>query len=122
MQMPASIVGTWLGVGAVLIVLVLGVAILLPRPNAEYSATAMLDKLAGKEGQASWFDLLGGEGAEGEGQRTGEGEDGEPGENGDDDQQDGDGRSEEHTSELQSRRNLVCRLLLEKKNKHTFNR
>src|SRR5690606_30958067 len=28
-------------------------------------------------------------------------------------------RSEEHTSELQSRENLVCRLLLEKKNKHT---
>src|SRR5690349_22111087 len=26
------------------------------------------------------------------------------------------GRSEEHTSELQSRRELVCRLLLEKKN------
>src|SRR5690606_40970433 len=31
-----------------------------------------------------------------------------------------DTRSEEHTSELQSRENLVCRLLLEKKkNKHT---
>src|SRR5438874_7409208 len=28
----------------------------------------------------------------------------------------GDFRSEEHTSELQSRRDLVCRLLLEKKN------
>src|SRR2546430_5521226 len=28
----------------------------------------------------------------------------------------GDGRSEEHTSELQSQSNLVCRLLLEKKN------
>src|SRR5690606_41583723 len=28
---------------------------------------------------------------------------------------DADGRSEEHTSELQSRENLVCRLLLEKK-------
>src|SRR5436309_8114197 len=28
----------------------------------------------------------------------------------------GDTRSEEHTSELQSRENLVCRLLLEKKN------
>src|SRR3712207_8397564 len=28
-----------------------------------------------------------------------------------------DGRSEEHTSELQSRQYLVCRLLLEKKNK-----
>src|SRR3989442_9554281 len=28
------------------------------------------------------------------------------------------GRSEEHTSELQSRPHLVCRLLLEKKKKH----
>ena len=32
------------------------------------------------------------------------------------DQHLGPSRSEEHTSELQSRRNLVCRLLLEKKN------
>src|SRR2546430_12959300 len=30
----------------------------------------------------------------------------------------GPGRSEEHTSELQSQSNLVCRLLLEKKNTH----
>src|SRR3712207_7461585 len=30
----------------------------------------------------------------------------------------GSGRSEEHTSELQSRQYLVCRLLLEKKNQH----
>src|SRR5690606_15258180 len=30
------------------------------------------------------------------------------------------GRSEEHTSELQPRENLVCRLLLEKKNKQRF--
>src|SRR3989475_3104578 len=30
-------------------------------------------------------------------------------------------RSEEHTSELQSQSNLVCRLLLEKKNTHTHN-
>src|SRR5437868_10607444 len=29
-------------------------------------------------------------------------------------------RSEEHTSELQSRFDLVCRLLLEKKNKKTY--
>src|SRR3712207_8465544 len=32
---------------------------------------------------------------------------------------DDDPRSEEHTSELQSRQYLVCRLLLEKKNIHT---
>src|SRR5205809_2907093 len=30
------------------------------------------------------------------------------------------GRSEEHTSELQSRLHLVCRLLLEKKNSNAF--
>src|SRR5690606_40784243 len=30
-------------------------------------------------------------------------------------------RSEEHTSELQSRENLVCRLLLEKKKRHECN-
>src|SRR6266496_6752104 len=33
---------------------------------------------------------------------------------------DGPVRSEEHTSELQSRRDLVCRLLLEKKKKNYF--
>src|SRR2546430_3363052 len=32
------------------------------------------------------------------------------------------GRSEEHTSELQSQSNLVCRLLLEKKKKHNTER
>src|SRR2546430_5636805 len=32
----------------------------------------------------------------------------------------GNGRSEEHTSELQSQSNLVCRLLLEKKKKLTI--
>src|SRR2546430_12141800 len=31
------------------------------------------------------------------------------------------GRSEEHTSELQSQSNLVCRLLLEKKKKQNYN-
>src|SRR2546430_8624480 len=34
---------------------------------------------------------------------------------------DGRERSEEHTSELQSQSNIVCRLLLEKKNKHHNN-
>src|SRR5690625_6616135 len=35
-------------------------------------------------------------------------------------QTEGQRRSEEHTSELQSRGHLVCRLLLEKKNRHTM--
>src|SRR5436309_9923692 len=37
------------------------------------------------------------------------------------DARDQDLRSEEHTSELQSRENLVCRLLLEKKKKNRIN-
>src|SRR5258708_18115906 len=36
--------------------------------------------------------------------------------------EDGDGRSEEHTSELQSPDHLVCRLLLEKKKKTKNNK
>ena len=40
--------------------------------------------------------------------------------NDDDNDDDDDDRSEEHTSELQSRLHLVCRLLLEKKKKHTL--
>src|SRR2546422_6303868 len=39
-----------------------------------------------------------------------------------DEQGDGHERSEEHTSELQSRLHLVCRLLLEKKKKKTKKR
>src|SRR5687768_18327236 len=41
-----------------------------------------------------------------------------PGRAGDRDERARPGRSEEHTSELQSRLHLVCRLLLEKKNAH----
>src|SRR5690349_22416308 len=38
----------------------------------------------------------------------------------DDAEGDREGRSEEHTSELQSRRDLVCRLLLEKKKRRSW--
>ena len=50
---------------------------------------------------------------------SGGGDDGDDddGGGGDDDDDDGGGRSEEHTSELQSRLQLVFRLLLEKKRK-----
>src|SRR5690606_40815670 len=48
------------------------------------------------------------------------GQDAEHGEPADEDER-GDRRSEEHTSELQSRENLVCRLLLEKKKRRKTN-
>src|SRR5699024_11673469 len=46
-----------------------------------------------------------------------ENEEGQPYEQGDEVVLEADHRSEEHTSELQSRFDLVCRLLLEKKNR-----
>src|SRR3712207_7711619 len=49
----------------------------------------------------------------------GEGNDQIYGNKGTDECHSGEERSEEHTSELQSRQYLVCRLLLEKKKKHT---
>src|SRR5688572_33416682 len=59
-------------------------------------------------------DLRGGAGRSEPGRR---GRYGEPGGGGGPDRRPGDRRSEEHTSELQSQSNLVCRLLLEKKKK-----
>src|SRR5690554_7644628 len=56
--------------------------------------------------------LRGGPGRQGGQPVPGPGPGGRPGQ--------GQGRSEEHTSELQSRPHLVCRLLLEKKNKITI--
>src|SRR3712207_7147022 len=64
-------------------------------------------------GEAGRDELIGGPGADYLSGRTG-----------DDLLDGGDGddfiRSEEHTSELQSRQYLVCRLLLEKKKKHNY--
>src|SRR3712207_8702051 len=47
-------------------------------------------------------------------------EEGQPEPEGVGDAEGGATRSEEHTSELQSRQYLVCRLLLEKKNNHAY--
>ena len=70
-KMPTRIVGGWLGTGTVLILIVMAWSVLLPRPQADYSATALLDKLASQQQQASEYDALGGEAADGEGRRSG---------------------------------------------------
>src|SRR2546427_6008179 len=51
--------------------------------------------------------------------RDGRGQERERGETPGEKERDAELRSEEHTSELQSQSNLVCRLLLEKKKKNT---
>src|SRR5688572_31796678 len=73
-------------------------------------ATNPVAELAKDEGGAAVSELARSEpGAVAELARSGQDDDGENGGGGDN------GRSEEHTSELQSQSNLVCRLLLEKK-------
>jgi hypothetical protein len=72
--MPASITAGWLALGSAIIVAILALCILLPRPNAAYSATAWLDRIAEQQQEASRQALLKGEGAEGDGRRIGEGE------------------------------------------------
>ena len=73
--MPVAIAGTWLGLGAFLIVSILALCVLLPRPNAEYSVTALLDQLDSKQQEASRWALLGGDAGEEDGKRIGDAED-----------------------------------------------
>ena len=67
LQMPPSIARGWIGIGAILIVGVLGFGLLLPRPNAEYSLTALVGKIGSSDmetSQSSWFEDDPGEGGE----------------------------------------------------------
>ena len=73
-QMPGSIATIWLSLGTAIIGVILVLCILLPRPEAAYSATAWLDRIAEREQEASRQAQLGGEGAQGEGRPIGEGE------------------------------------------------
>lgn len=73
-QMPGSIATIWLSLGTAIIGVILALCILLPRPEAAYSATAWLDRIAEREQEASKHAQVGGEGAQGEGRPMGEGE------------------------------------------------
>lgn len=59
LQMPPSIARGWIGKGAILIAVVLGIGLLLPRPNAEYSLTALVGKIGSADvetSEGSWFE------------------------------------------------------------------
>jgi len=73
LQMPDSVTTSWLGMGAAFVGLVLIVCILLPRPDADYSATAIASKLVGSVARdASRLATVRGGSGEGEGRRIGE--------------------------------------------------
>lgn len=71
LQMPAAMTGTWLGMGTALAVAVLAVALLIPRPQGEYTVTSMIDKLDQQVRDASKFAVLGGDRGQGEGRKIG---------------------------------------------------
>ncbi|HEY1172852.1 MAG TPA: DUF4129 domain-containing protein [Verrucomicrobiae bacterium] len=78
LEMPAIITGSWMIYGVILAALVMGACLLLPRPNAQFTLTAFVNKVSQEiEQKASKYSMLGGESAQGEGKRKGEGE-GEP--------------------------------------------
>ena len=72
LEMPASMTRSWLGMGTALLASLLLLALIIPRPQGEYTLTAMIDKIDAKARQASQFALLKGDRAEGQGRRIGE--------------------------------------------------
>lgn len=72
LQMPVAMTGTWIGMGAALAVALMLLALLIPRPQGEYTLTALIDKLDSKVRDASRFAVIGGDKGKGEGRRNGE--------------------------------------------------
>lgn len=69
LQMPGSMAGAWMGWGGCVALAVLLGCVLLPRPDANYSLTALADKIGSPPRSASKHALLRGEPGEGEGRR-----------------------------------------------------
>ncbi len=67
LEMPGSVTGTWLTVGTGLILAVLLGGVLLPRPQASYSITGIIDKVSSLTQDASDHALLDEDGTEGSG-------------------------------------------------------
>ncbi|HJT77208.1 MAG TPA: DUF4129 domain-containing protein, partial [Gemmataceae bacterium] len=68
-RMPAAMTGAWLGMGAALIVGLLAVGALLPRPQAEYSLVSLAGAGSTKR-QASRWAMRGGAPGKGEGRQS----------------------------------------------------
>jgi hypothetical protein len=71
LQMPVAMTGTWIGMGAGLALSLLLVALLIPRPQGDYSLTALVDKIDAKVQEASRMAVMGDEAGKGEGRRIG---------------------------------------------------
>jgi len=73
LKMPKAMAGVWMGTGTALIAAVLLACLVLPRPEADYSLTTLVDQFSDTVAlKASRFALVRGEAGDGEGRRIGE--------------------------------------------------
>lgn len=75
MRMPSSVTTGWLVTGGALIVTIMLICMLIPRPQAEYSLTGVVDKISTKLDKASQYAMVPGEAGEGDGNRIGKSRD-----------------------------------------------
>ncbi len=72
LQMPVAMTATWIGMGTALAVALLLLALLIPRPQGEYTITEWIDKVDAKAREASRLAMLRDGRGEGAGRRIGE--------------------------------------------------
>lgn len=71
LQMPAAMTRSWLGMGAGLALMLLLAALFIPRPQAEYSLTQLVDRIDQKVRDASKIAMRANDHGQGEGRRVG---------------------------------------------------
>lgn len=88
LEMPGAMAATWIGMGSAISIGILVVAMLLPRPQGDYSISEAIDYVSEEVQEASDWAFLNDDGGEGEGQLSGPAdEDAEKGSATDPDQQ-----------------------------------
>jgi len=70
-EMPTAMAATWVGMGSAIAVGILVVALLLPRPQGDYSIAEAIDYVSEEVQEASDWAFLDDDGGEGEGQQSG---------------------------------------------------
>lgn len=71
LEMPTAMAATWIGMGSAISIGILVVALLLPRPQGDYSISEAIDYVSGEVQEASDWAFLDDDGGEGEGQLSG---------------------------------------------------
>ncbi len=89
LQMPGTVSITWMTMGTLIAIAVLVSALVLPRPDAQWSINALVEQAAESAEQASKHAMLGGESGEGEGREIGTSRDNKDESKGDKEQADG---------------------------------